>query len=112
MESEVLERLRGRLFSRLIEKRVFHKFRFLKDLFCIGFDATGAYNWGATPPESIRPFALKKEYKKETEKESKKESRKKSKKKLKEESKEESKQEPKEELKKETKKETGGGKES
>lgn len=68
MKPDEFEQLRCRLISRLVEKRVFHKFRFLKKyLFCIAIDATGVYNWGATPPESIRGYALKKESKKSSE---------------------------------------------
>jgi len=66
LDPSELEQLRCRLINALIEKRVFHKFRFFKNFFCIGVDGTGTYNWGATPSDSIRPYALKKESKKET----------------------------------------------
>lgn len=62
-----LEQLRCRLINGLVEKRVFHKLRFFKNrLFCIAIDGTGIYNWGSTPAETIRQYALKKETKKET----------------------------------------------
>jgi len=55
------ELLRCRLLSSLIEKRVFHNLRFFSKYFCVAIDATGAYNWGDTPPKNILEHALKKE---------------------------------------------------
>jgi len=61
MEPIELEALRCRLLNALIEKRVFHKFRFFAPYFCIAIDGTGTYNWGDVPPEEILQYALKKE---------------------------------------------------
>jgi len=66
MDSEVFAGLRCMLINRLIEKRVFHKLRYFNDFFCIAIDGTGMYNWGSSPPESIHPFALRRESKKES----------------------------------------------
>ena len=41
LDEEELERLKASLISTLIEKRVFHKFRFLGKRFNISIDATG-----------------------------------------------------------------------
>ena len=61
MPPEELEDVRCRLINVLIEKRVFHKFRFFGKSFCIAIDATGIYNWGKDPCEKVREFALTKE---------------------------------------------------
>ena len=61
MEPETLEDLRCCLIHTLIEKRVFHKLRFFGRYFYIAIDATGVYNWGNTPCEAVREFALTKE---------------------------------------------------
>jgi len=61
IEEKELISLRCRLLSSLIEKRVFHRFRFFSDYFCIGIDGTGAYHWGDDPDKEIKDFALKKE---------------------------------------------------
>jgi len=58
-----LEDVRCCMISRLIEKRVFHKFRFFKEYSHIAIDGTGAYNWGDNPPQNIEQYALKKESK-------------------------------------------------
>ena len=60
MDTEAFEALRCRLLSSLIEKRVVHRLRFFSKYFCVAVDATGAYQWGDTPPEAIRAHALKK----------------------------------------------------
>ena len=57
-----MEMLRSHLISALIEKRVFHRLRFFGAYFYLAIDATGVYNWGASPPEGIADQALKKEY--------------------------------------------------
>ena len=49
IEEKELISLRCRLLSSLIEKRVFHRFRFFSDYFCIGIDGTGVYQWGDNP---------------------------------------------------------------
>jgi len=64
MKPEELQEVRCLLINALINKRVFHKFRFFGNCFCVAIDGTGVYNWGDTPPESILPYALKKEYSK------------------------------------------------
>ena len=56
-----LEAVRCHLISVLIEKRVFHKFRFFGNYFHIAVDATGVYNWGNEPCEAVKEFALTKE---------------------------------------------------
>jgi hypothetical protein len=61
IDPKELEDVRCRLISRLIEKRVFHKFRFFGNYFHIAVDATGVYNWGNNPPEKVQEFALSKE---------------------------------------------------
>jgi hypothetical protein len=58
-----MEELRCHLISTLIEKRVFHKFRFFKEYSHIAIDRTGAYCWGENPPEDLCKHALKKESK-------------------------------------------------
>jgi hypothetical protein len=63
MDTKELELLRCNFIRALIEKRVFHKFRFFGNYFYIAYDGTGAYNWKDTPPERIQPFALKRESK-------------------------------------------------
>ena len=67
LDCEVFEYLHCRLVNALIEKRVFHRLRFIDNFFCIAVDGTGIYNWGGgTPPDSILKYALKKETKKDT----------------------------------------------
>jgi hypothetical protein len=61
MDPKELEEIRCRLVSALIEKRVFHRFRFFGRYFYIAVDGTGVYNWGDKPPEGILDCALKKE---------------------------------------------------
>jgi hypothetical protein len=61
LESKELEDIRCILVTKLIEKRVFHKFRFCGQDFCIAVDGTGTYNWGESPPDDIDKYALKKE---------------------------------------------------
>ena len=61
---EELEKIRCCLISKLIDRRVFHRFRFFGGYFYIAVDATGVYNWGDAPPDGIRKHALKKEYEK------------------------------------------------
>ena len=63
MDTKEMENLRCHFIRSLIEKRVFHKFRFFGNYFYIAIDGTGAYNWKDTPPEGIQPFALRKESK-------------------------------------------------
>jgi hypothetical protein len=63
IEPEEMEEIRCRLVNVLIEKRVFHKYRFFGNYFYIAIDGTGIYNWGEAPSEDIRKFALKKESK-------------------------------------------------
>ena len=58
-----MEEIRCCLVSRLMDKRVFHKFRFFEDYSHIAVDGTGIYNWGENPPENIGQYALKKESK-------------------------------------------------
>ena len=50
-----LENLSGHLLNALIEKKVFHRFRFL-GYWTVAVDATGVYNWGDRPVD----FALHK----------------------------------------------------
>ena len=64
MDPKELECLRCQTIHVLIEKRVFHKIRFFDKYFYVAVDGTGVYNWGETPPEEIKPYALKKESKK------------------------------------------------
>jgi len=61
MKPEELEEVRCRLIHNLIEKRVFHKFRFFGSYFYMAVDATGVYNWGNKPCEAVREFALTRE---------------------------------------------------
>jgi hypothetical protein len=63
LDDKELENIRACLFSRLLKKRVFHKFRFFQDYSHIAIDGTGVYNWGEDPPENIRKSALHKESK-------------------------------------------------
>ena len=49
--NDALEILKGHLMSVLIEKKVFHRFRFL-GLWTVAVDATGVYNWGENPIDS------------------------------------------------------------
>ena len=62
-DSNEMEDIRCCLISILIEKRVFHKFRFFEQYSHIAVDGTGAYNWGENPPEDIEKHALTKESK-------------------------------------------------
>jgi hypothetical protein len=62
LEQKEIEKIQCRLISALIDKRVFHRLRFFGEFFYIAIDATGAYNWGNSPPEGIVDSALKKEY--------------------------------------------------
>jgi hypothetical protein len=108
---DIFEQLRCHLISRLIDKRVFHKLRFFEDcFFCIAIDGTGFYNWGATPPESIRQFALKKESKKKAEKKTEKKAEKETEKKVEKESKKKAEREAENESEKGDEKGTEGGK--
>lgn len=61
MSTEELSLLRSRLIGSLIEKRVFHKFRFFSNCFCIAIDGTGVYSWGDNPPGNLDNYALRKE---------------------------------------------------
>jgi hypothetical protein len=63
LDAQEMEEVRCCLISTLIEKRVFHKFRFFHQYSHIAIDGTGAYNWGENPPEDIGKYALKKESK-------------------------------------------------
>ena len=60
LDAQEMEKVRCLLVSRLIEKRVFHKFRFFDHYSHIAVDGTGVYNWGESPPEDIGGYALKK----------------------------------------------------
>ena len=60
IDAKELEDIRCKLFSALIEKHVFHKFRFFDKYFTIGIDATGIYNWGENPPDDIAKYTNKK----------------------------------------------------
>ena len=62
LDDSEMQAIRCRLISSLIEKRVFHKFRFYNKYFYIAIDGTGIYNWGENPPEDIRKHALTKKY--------------------------------------------------
>jgi hypothetical protein len=55
LDHEALETLKGHLLAALIEKKVFHRFRFL-GLWTVAVDATGVYNWG----EKFADYALHK----------------------------------------------------
>ena len=57
-----MEEIRCRFINSLIEKRVFHKFRFFDKYFYIAIDGTGVYNWGDSPPENIAKHATQKKY--------------------------------------------------
>jgi len=63
LDVKEMEELRCCLISALIEKRVFHKFRFFHRYSHIAVDGTGTYNWGENPPADIGEHALKKESK-------------------------------------------------
>jgi hypothetical protein len=63
LDVKEMEEVRCGLISALIEKRVFHKFRFFHLYSHIAIDGTGAYNWGDNPPDDIGKYALKKESK-------------------------------------------------
>jgi len=63
LDNKEMEEVRCSLISLLIEKRVFHKFRFFQEYCHIAIDGSGTYNWGEKPPESIGIHALKKESK-------------------------------------------------
>jgi hypothetical protein len=56
------EEISCRLINSLIEKRVFHKFRFFDKYFYVGIDGTGIYKWNGKSPEDILKHALTKEY--------------------------------------------------
>jgi len=64
LNTKELEKICCHLISKLIDRRVFHRFRFFGGYFYIAVDATGVYNWGDDPPEDIRKHAVKKEYEK------------------------------------------------
>jgi hypothetical protein len=64
INTEEMENIRCRLINKLIDKRVFHRFRFFGGYFYIAVDATGVYNWGDSPQDDIRKHAVKKEYEK------------------------------------------------
>ena len=55
LDQESLANLSGHLLNALIEKKVFHRFRFL-GYWTVAVDATGVYNWGEHPVD----FALHK----------------------------------------------------
>ena len=55
LDHDDLETVKGHLLTALIEKKVFHRFRFL-GRWTVAVDATGAYNWG----EKQVDFALHK----------------------------------------------------
>ena len=55
LDHDALEALKGHLLCVLIEKKVFHRFRFL-GYWTVAVDATGVYNWG----ETFVDFALHK----------------------------------------------------
>jgi len=63
LDFKEMEKIRCCLISTLIEKRVFHKFRFFQQYSHIAIDGTGAYNWGENPLPEIEKYALKKESK-------------------------------------------------
>ena len=48
LDNDALEILKGHLLSALIDKKVFHRFRFL-GMWTVAVDATGVYNWGDLP---------------------------------------------------------------
>jgi len=45
LDHESLETIKGHLLTSLIEKKIFHRFRFL-GYWTVAVDATGVYNWG------------------------------------------------------------------
>jgi hypothetical protein len=61
LNPEETEEIRCRLIHRLIDKRVFHKFRFYDKYFYVAVDGTGVYNWGDSPCDEMQRYALKKE---------------------------------------------------
>jgi len=63
LDVQEMEEIRCCLISNLIEKRVFHKFRFFEQYSHIAIDGTGTYNWGENPPEDIEKFASTRESK-------------------------------------------------
>ena len=63
LDSNEMEEIRCRLIYKLMEKRIFKKFRFFVEYSHIAIDGTGAYNWGENPPEDIGQHALKRESK-------------------------------------------------
>jgi hypothetical protein len=63
LDVKEMEEVRCCLISILIEKRVFHKFRFLERYSHIAIDGTGTYNWGENPPEDIEKYACTKKSK-------------------------------------------------
>jgi hypothetical protein len=63
LDVQEMEQIRCCLISTLIEKRVFHKFRFFHQYSHIAIDGTGAYNWGENPPADIGKYASTKESK-------------------------------------------------
>ena len=63
LDFKEMEEIRCHLISNLMEKRVFHKFRFLNQFSHIAIDGTGIYNWGENPIQSIKEQALSKESK-------------------------------------------------
>jgi hypothetical protein len=63
LDVQEMEKIHCRLISTLIEKRVFHRFRFFQEYRRIAVDGTGAYNWNENPPEDIGKYAVTKEYK-------------------------------------------------
>jgi hypothetical protein len=56
-----IEELRCRLIQSLIEKRVFHRFRFYQNHFYVAIDGTGVYNWGEEPVAGIHEHAIRRE---------------------------------------------------
>ena len=48
LNNDALEILKGHLLAALIDKKVFHRFRFL-GTWTVAVDATGVYNWGDSP---------------------------------------------------------------
>jgi hypothetical protein len=63
LDFKEMEKIRCRLISKLIEKRVFQKFRFFHQYSHIVIDGTGTYDWGENPADDIRQHALKRESK-------------------------------------------------
>ena len=56
-----IEGFRCCLIHALIEKRVFHRFRFFDKYFYVAIDGTGVYNWNESSPEEILDQAITKE---------------------------------------------------